>query len=294
MDLRFNGGGSLQESIELTGLFIDKGPVVQVRDTRNRVEVNNDQSEGVAWDGPLGVIINRFSASASEIFAAAIQDYGRGIVLGSQSYGKGTVQSAIDMSRVISPTDRLLLKAKANDKEGLPIGAPQFGQINITLAKFYRITGSSTQHKGVEPDIVFPSLYSQEKYGESSEPSALPWDQIKATDFAPVTDLSSVIAQLGQKHQTRMETSRAYQFLLEDIDLMQQRDSETSVTLQEEKLKKEREENRLKNKNRTEALQEMRINVPGIGVPTNVDEGLDFIQEESLAVMADYVALTKR
>lgn len=295
MDLRFNGGGSLQESIELTGLFIDKGPVVQVRDTRNQIEVNSDREDGVAWDGPLGVIINRFSASASEIFAAAIQDYGRGIVLGSQSYGKGTVQSAIDMSRVISPTDRLLLKAQADGNDGLPAGAPQFGQINITLAKFYRITGSSTQHRGVEPDLTFPSLYSAEKYGESSEPSALPWDQIKATDFAPVTDLKPIIAQLSKKHQARMDSSQAYKFLLEDIDTMQKQEAETSVTLQEDQLKKEREDNRLKNKSRSDALQQMKINLPlGGGATTDVEEGLDFIQEESLSVMADYVALLKK
>jgi len=296
MDLRFNGGGSLQESIELTGLFIDKGPVVQVRDTRNQVEVNSDREEGVTWDGPLGVIINRFSASASEIFAAAIQDYGRGIVLGSQSYGKGTVQSAIDMSRVISPTDRLLLKAKSANKDGaIPTGAPQFGQINITLAKFYRITGSSTQHKGVEPDIVFPSLYSAEKYGESSEPSALPWDQIKATDFVPIATLKPVIAQLDKRHRARMDASPAYKFLLEDIETMQRQETETSITLQEDKLKQEREEGRLKNKSRTEALQQMRINLPlGSGAASNLEEGLDFIQEESLAVMADYVALMRK
>lgn len=295
MDLRFNGGGSLQESIELTGLFIDKGPVVQVRDTRNQIEVNSDREDGVAWDGPLGVIINRFSASASEIFAAATQDYGRGIVLGSQSYGKGTVQSAIDMSRVISPTDRLLLKAQADGNDGLPAGAPQFGQINITLAKFYRITGSSTQHRGVEPDLTFPSLYSAEKYGESSEPSALPWDQIKATDFVPVTDLKPIIAQLSKKHQARMDSSQAYKFLLEDIDTMQKQEAETSVTLQEDQLKKEREDNRLKNKSRSDALQQMKINLPlGGGATTDVEEGLDFIQEESLSVMADYVALLKK
>ncbi len=295
MDLRFNGGGSLQESIELTGLFIDKGPVVQVRDTRNQIEVNSDREEGVAWDGPLGVIINRFSASASEIFAAAIQDYGRGIVLGSQSYGKGTVQSAIDMGRVISPTDRLLLKARADGEDGLPTGAPQFGQINITLAKFYRVTGSSTQHKGVEPDITFPSLYSAEKYGESSEPSALPWDQINATDFASISDLKPMITQLSQKHQARMDTSQAYQFLLEDIETMQKQESETSVTLQESQLKKEREENRLKNKSRADMLQQMKIatSVGGV-VATDVAEGLDFVQEESLAVMADYMALAKK
>src|SRR3546814_2150313 len=133
--------------------------------------------------------------------------------------------SDLDMSRVISPTDRLLLKARADGVEGLPDGAPQFGQINITLAKFYRITGSSTQHKGVEPDIVFPSVYAAEKYGESSEPSALPWDRISATDFAPVADLDPIIGQLATKHQTRMEGTAAYGFLLEDIETMKDRKS---------------------------------------------------------------------
>src|SRR5690606_9816739 len=141
IDLRRNGGGSLIEAIELTGLFIDKGPVVQVRDTRNRIDVSNDEEPGVSWDGPLGVMIDRFSASASEIFAAAIQDYGRGIIIGTQSYGKGTVQSAIDMSRVISPANRLLLKAQNQNKDAVVPGAPEFGQINITMAKFYRVNG---------------------------------------------------------------------------------------------------------------------------------------------------------
>lgn len=295
MDLRFNGGGSLQESIELTGLFIDNGPVVQVRDTRNRIEVNSDRNNGVAWDGPLGVIINRFSASASEIFAGAIQDYGRGIILGSQSYGKGTVQSAIDMSRVISPTDRLLLKAKADEVGGFPTGAPQFGQINITMAKFYRITGSSTQHKGVTPDIVFPSIYAAEKYGESSEPSALPWDQINPTDFRPVADLSHVVTELEQKHQSRMEASPSYKFLLEDIDLMQKREAETSVTLQEDKLKEEREKNRAKSKQREAAIKAIREGAPlELTAATGGSaEEFDFILDESIAVMADYIPLAK-
>src|SRR5690606_34917778 len=131
IDLRTNGGGSLLEAIELTGLFIKSGPVVQVRDLRNRVEVNRDEDEGIAWTGPLGVIVDRFSASASEIFAGAIQDYGRGIIIGNTTYGKGTVQSALPMSR-INPT--------LGDKGG---------QINLTTGKFYRISGSSTQHKGV-------------------------------------------------------------------------------------------------------------------------------------------------
>ena len=295
MDLRFNGGGSLQESIELTGLFIEQGPVVQVRDTRNRVEVNSDTDVGVAWDGPLGVIINRFSASASEIFAGAIQDYGRGIILGSQSYGKGTVQSAIDMSRVISPTDRLLLKAKAEDGTSLPAGVPQFGQINITLAKFYRITGSSTQHKGVTPDVVFPSIYTADKYGESSEPSALPWDQINPTDFNKVADLDPLIASLEARHEARMKASPSYKYLLEDVDLMREREKETSVTLQEEKLKKEREESRAKSKQREEAIEAIRAGAPlepTAAVSGKADE-FDFILDESLSVMADYVGQSR-
>src|SRR5690606_38411484 len=237
LDLRNNGGGSLQEAIELTGLFIDKGPVVQVRDVRNRVEIDSDEDPGVAWDGPFGVLINRFSASASEIFAGAIQDYGRGIVLGSQSYGKGTVQSAIDMSRFISATNKLLLKAKGEDKDpDTPNGAPEFGQINITMGKFYRVTGSSTQHKGVTPDIVFPTQYTAEKFGESSEPSALPWDQIKPSTFTRVADLTSVNKKLNDIHQERMKKSPEYQYLLEDIEEFQKLDSIQEISLNQVEL----------------------------------------------------------
>ena len=295
IDLRFNGGGSLLESIELTGLFIDRGPVVQVRDTRNRIEVNEDEEPGVAWDGPLAVMINRFSASASEIFAAAIQDYGRGLILGTQSYGKGTVQSAIDMERVISPTDKLLLKAK-NEESGndiIPTGAPQFGQINITMAKFYRITGSSTQHKGVTPDIVFPSIYDGDKYGESSEPSALPWDQINPTRFTPVADLSDVIKELDKKHNSRMFKSQEYKFLMEDIELSKKRESEVSVTLNEEALKKERDENQRKNRERiNEGLKIRGLPLWKEGEPQPVIN-FDFIKDESLKVMADFISIKK-
>lgn len=293
IDLRFNGGGSLVESVELTGLFIDKGPVVQVRDTRNRTEVNEDQDPGIVWDGPLGVMINRFSASASEIFAGAIQDYGRGLILGTQSYGKGTVQSAIDMSRVISPTDKLLLKAQSEENNNLPFGAPQFGQINITMAKFYRITGSSTQHRGVNPDIVFPSIYSAEKYGESAQASALPWDQITATSFNPVADLSSVITELEKKHQERMESSPEYRFLLEDIELMKQRENEISVSIQQDKLKIERDENQKKNRDRiNEGLKIRGLPLWEEGQPQpKVD--FDFIKDESLSVMTDFIRISQ-
>ncbi len=295
IDLRFNGGGSLIESIELTGLFIDKGPVVQVRDTRNRVEVNHDEEAGVVWDGPLAVMINRFSASASEIFAGAIQDYGRGLILGTQSYGKGTVQSAIDMERVISPTDRLLLKAKSDEsgKDVLPSGAPQFGQINITMAKFYRITGSSTQHKGVMPDIVFPSIYDGDKYGESSQASALPWDQINPTRFDVVEDLSETIQQLEKSHVRRMVNSLEYKFLLEDIEAAKVREKEVSVALNEGILKKQRDENQQKNRDRiNQALKIRGLPAWNEGEPQpKID--FDFIKDESLKVMADFISIKK-
>lgn len=297
VDLRFNGGGSLLESIELTGLFIDQGPVVQVRDTRNRVDVNSDREPGVSWDGPMGVIINRFSASASEIFAGAIQDYGRGLILGTQSYGKGTVQSAVDMTNIISATDKLLLKARAESSDanqmGAPAGAPPFGQINLTMAKFYRITGSSTQHRGVSPDIVFPSIYSAERYGESAQPSALPWDQIESTNFKSVADLSTEIASLNTLHTQRVEQSLEYKFLLEDIDIMNSRESEVSVSLKEEKLKAERDKNQANHRARiNEGLRLRGMPIWEEGAPQpSID--FDFIRDESLAVMTDYLTILK-
>lgn len=294
MDLRNNGGGSLQEAIELTGLFIDKGPVVQVRDTRNRVQVDSDQEPGVAWDGPFGVMINRFSASASEIFAGAIQDYGRGIVLGSTSYGKGTVQNAVDMSRFISATNKLLIKASGEKDADTPNGAPEFGQINITMGKFYRVTGSSTQHKGVIPDLTFPTQYSAEKFGESSEPSALPWDQIKPSSFQKVADLKSITSQLNKIHQARMSKSPAYTFLLEDIEDFNKVDSIPSVSLNEVKLKAEREKNRLKNRDRiNKQLSFLGLPLWKEGQPQPKFD-YDFVLEESANVLTDYIRINKK
>ncbi|TDS14557.1 carboxy terminal-processing peptidase [Sphingobacterium paludis] len=295
LDLRNNGGGSLQEAIELTGLFIDKGPVVQVRDVRDRVEVDSDEQAGVSWDGPFGVLINRFSASASEIFAGAIQDYGRGVVLGSQSYGKGTVQSAIEMSRFISATNKLLLKAKGEDKDpDTPNGAPEFGQINITMGKFYRVTGSSTQHRGVTPDVVFPTQYTAEKFGESSEPSALPWDQIKPSSFKRVADLASVNQKLNSIHQARMKKSPEYQYLLEDIDEFKKLDSLQEISLNQVELQKERDKAKAKNRARINKGLELR------GLPlwkegeAQPKTDFDFVLDESLNVMADMINLVKK
>jgi len=293
LDLRNNGGGSLQEAIELTGLFIEKGPVVQVRGVRNDVEVHEDRDNSVKWSGPFAVLINRFSASASEIFAGAIQDYGRGIILGSPSYGKGTVQSAVDMGRFISPTDKLKIRAAGATKDqDTPVGAPEFGQINVTIAKFYRINGSSTQHKGVHPDIEFPTQFTADKYGESSEPAALPWDQIKSTNYSKIADLTSIKNKLKELHDARMKNSDEYKFLLEDIAEFQKMQNEvTEISLSEAQLKKEREDNKTKNRNRINRLLELH-NMPlwKEGEPQPKVE-FDFILDESLNIVKDFVNL---
>lgn len=294
LDLRSNGGGSLPEAISLSGLFISSGPVVQVRDRRNKVEVDEDEDSSVAWSGPLGVLIDRFSASASEIFAGAMQDYGRGIVIGNQSYGKGTVQQGIDMSRVIGTADKLMLKAAqtAGNKSGNNVvraNAPEFGQINLTMAKFYRVNGSSTQNKGVVPDIEFPTVFPKDKYGESSEPRALPWDTIAPSKFVPVTNLQDIKLKLIALHKDRMKNSLGYKNLQEDIEEFAKRDAETSVTLNEEQLKRERDEQEAK------ALQRENQKRAAKGLPplkkgeSKPKDDVDFIRDEGLQIMADYM-----
>ena len=294
MDLRSNGGGSLQEAISTTGLFIKTGPVVQVKDGRNKIEVDEDEDPAVAWDGPLGVMIDRFSASASEIFAGAIQDYGRGVILGTQTYGKGTVQQSIDMSKVISAASKALLSVQNNKTDqNISKTAPQFGQINLTMAKFYRVSGSSTQHKGVIPDIKFPMTFPAEKFGESSEPSALPFDTIEKSKFQAVQNLSAINQQLIKLHDDRLKTSLEFKYLKEDIELFNKRDAETSVTLNLAKLKKEREDQEAKNLQRENQLRVLH-GLPALkkGDPKPKND-VDFIQDESLKVMADFIPLSK-
>jgi len=199
VDLRNNGGGSLDEAIELTGLFIDKGPVVQQRDSKGKVSVESDSNAGLAWNGPMGVLINRSSASASEIFAAAIQDYGRGVVIGEPSFGKGTVQSVVDLDQLVK-----------NEK-------PKFGELKMTVAQFFRINGGTTQLRGVTPDITLPTMTNVEDFGESSYDNALPWTQIKAADYAPAGDLTTIVPMLIVSHDVRMNKDKDFQYLREDI-----------------------------------------------------------------------------
>lgn len=307
MDLRANGGGSLVEAIDLTGLFIDRGPVVQVKDLRGSVEVDEDKNGGVAWSGPFGVMVDRLSASASEIFAGAIQDYGRGLVMGTQTYGKGTVQSSIDLNRLVEPS--LLQKmAAVFKKEKTTVvagnttapttivdkdGVPQLGQINLTMGKFYRINGNSTQHKGVIPDFNFPSVYPLDKIGEDTEPSALPFDMVKPSNFKQVADLTEVKSSLLKLHEARMANSLDYKVLQEDIADSKKRDNETSITLNEAKLKQERDGLETKALARLNELRASRGLAPvKKGDKATKEESFDFVQEESLRIMIDLMKLT--
>ncbi|MFD0795304.1 carboxy terminal-processing peptidase [Mucilaginibacter litoreus] len=293
MDLRQNGGGSLMEAIELTGLFIKEGPVVQVRDSRNSIEVDKDEDPDITYSGPLAVLVDRFSASASEIFSAAIQDYGRGIILGTQTYGKGSVQNAIDLDKIITPTLKDKLMALAGKTKSVGTGSQnKFGQLNLTVAKFYRINGSSTQHKGVMPDIQFPSVIPMDKYGEDTEPSAMPFDMIPKTDYTNVGNYTTVLPQLKKMHDDRMNTSASYKYLLEDIEESKKQDEEKSVTLNEQKLKQERDEDEKKaferNNMRRVALG-LKPLKKGETKPKNED--LDFLQKEAGQILTDYITL---
>ncbi len=297
MDLRGNGGGSLLEAIDLTGLFIDKGPVVQVKNLKNEVEVSDDTNAGVAWSGPFGVMIDRLSASASEIFAGAVQDYGRGVIMGTQTYGKGTVQSSINMNDIVNPSilNRLaaLVKGTVGTQGKDDASATELGKINLTMAKFYRVNGSSTQHKGVVPDIEFPSLYPMDKIGEDTEISALPWDVVSKSNFTPVANLGTVTPELVKLHKERMAKSLDYKMLNEDLADLKKRDTEVSVSLNQTKLKAERDSLEAK------ALQRMNLLRASRGLPAvkkgdkiTKAENFDFVEDESLQVIADFMRFT--
>ena len=200
IDLRNNGGGSLSEAIELTGLFVGKGPVVQQRGADGRVEVGRDDLSKPAWTGPVSVLINRGSASASEIFAAAIQDYGRGVIVGEPSFGKGTVQTVINLD-----------KAARNSK-------PKFGDLKVTIAQFFRVNGGTTQLRGVTPDISLPGLSDLKSFGEASFDNALPWTQIKPVSYAPSGNIAALLPKLQSRHDERVRTDPDFQRFVEDID----------------------------------------------------------------------------
>jgi len=294
MDLRENGGGSLMEAIDLGGLFIKSGPIVQVRNPNNQVEVDNDEDPSISWSGPMAVLVDRFSASASEIFAGAMQDYGRALIIGTQTYGKGTVQNAIDLDKVIKPSivDRISGSASNGKKEIITGSQSKYGQLNLTIAKFYRISGNSTQHKGVTPDIKFPSVIPMNKYGEDTEPSALPFDIIAKSDYSKVGDFTGVVPQLTKLHEQRMATSDSYKYLMEDIADYQKHDSEKSVNLNEAQLKQERDAEDAK-KTERENAKRIALNLPPVkkGGKKPKNEDLDFLKIEAGQILTDYINL---
>jgi carboxyl-terminal processing protease len=223
IDLRNNGGGSLIEAVELTGLFIDKGPVVQQRNAEGKVDIESDTVAGLAWDGPVGVLINRGSASASEIFAAAIQDYGRGLIIGEPSFGKGTVQTLVNLDR-FAQSDKV-----------------HYGELKMTIAQFFRINGGTTQLRGVTPDIKLPVTADADTFGESSYDNALPWVSIKPASYVPLGDLKELFAPLQKRHDVRIAKDKDFQYLQEDIAEMRKLRKENAISLNETVRRKERD-----------------------------------------------------
>ncbi len=278
IDLRRNGGGSLQEAIELTGLFIKDGPVVQVRNSDGEIDQHRDPDSGIVYDGPLTVVVDRVSASASEIFAAAIQDYKRGVVLGAQTYGKGTVQNLLDLNRVI----------RSNDAK--------YGQLKVTMAKFYRINGGTTQHRGVLPDLVFPSIYDEADFGESTEKHALSWDQIPPVRYMPEDHVSKYLSALRLKSQKRAAGNAEFRYLAEDIAHIRQEKTENAVSLQETVRKNERDQleaQRLARVNERRKAKGLAPLKKGDTISRD-DNAPDFLREEGTHVLADLIALSKK
>jgi len=203
IDLRTNGGGALTEAVSLSGLFIPSGPVVQVRDNNGRVREDSDNDGVVYYKGPLVVLVDRFSASASEIFAAAMQDYGRALIVGEPTFGKGTVQQYRSLNRIY---DQMLRPEW-----------PALGSVSYTIQKFYRINGGSTQRKGVMPDLLMPTGVEAAETGEKFEDNALPWDSIKAANYVKTGDVKPLVAQLTKQHAERIAQDREFQYIMKDI-----------------------------------------------------------------------------
>ena len=277
IDLRNNGGGSLQEVNSLVGLFIKQGPTVQIRNTSGRIDVLGDSDSGVLYDGPLVVMVNRLSASASEIFAGAIQDYNRGIIVGGQTFGKGTVQS-------IFPVEQ--------------------GQIKLTLAKFYRVSGESTQNRGVLPDIYFPESMNIEKIGESSLPEALPWDQIRSASYNALAEIKPLIPKLTELHQQRAQLDPEFHYMVERIAHLQKQQKITQLPLKASTRKAEIDKNEQWALNLENQLRKSKGEKPYADyaelktanelelsekTDNDIDAEPDTLQQEGAKILLDYI-----
>ncbi|MBU0500077.1 MAG: carboxy terminal-processing peptidase [Gammaproteobacteria bacterium] len=281
IDLRQNGGGSLTEATELTGLFIDKGPVVQVLDSSGRLEIERDKDPEIAYRGPLAVLVDGESASASEIFAGAIQDYGRGIIIGEPTFGKGTVQTLIDLDRFVRGGDTNL------------------GRLRLTMAQFFRVSGSSTQFKGVVPDVLYPNSESDKEHGERSLDNALPWSSIE-----PVRKVTQIrqdkLNILTEHHRARIAVDPGFGFLNEGYRISKEQRDRHSLSLKESK---RREEWRKTELARRASENRFRSSVGLKPLPENIDmeseqddeEGIKAISKiqlnEAARLLADYINL---
>jgi carboxyl-terminal processing protease len=256
IDLRDNGGGHLTEATALSGLFIDNGPVVQLKNSNGRISRLDDPDPvaRVAYNGPLAVLINRFSASASEIFAAAIQDYKRGVIIGQTTFGKGTVQNLYSLDQYLQPE-----------------GDKGYGQLTLTIGKYYRVTGESTQHRGVAPDIILPSHIDAEQIGESVRESALPWDTIQTTRFRAGDPMDDTIDSLAVSHSERAKEDPNVQYMMRFIEDDRENRDRKTVSLNLEA----RREQRTSNMERALELENGRraaIGLEGIETLEDIDE----------------------
>jgi len=277
MDLRANGGGYLPEAESLTGLFIDRGPVVQLRDTTGRIEVDDDPDPAVFYSGPMIVLVDRFSASASEIFAGAIQDYGRALIVGQQTYGKGTVQNA-------HPLNYTIFGRK-----------PELGQLNVTIGKYYRITGESTQDRGVTPDIALPSLIDANEVGESTRDRALPWDHIEPASFKAEGDLKPVTAALQKLHDERTANSADFRYLQADIAALEAMRSQKTLSLSlktREADRKRQETERLERENAWRSARDMKPVKALDEIKDDAAAGI--LLDEASQIAADLATVTAR
>ncbi|EKO3432939.1 carboxy terminal-processing peptidase [Vibrio fluvialis] len=273
VDLRNNGGGALTEATALSGLFITSGPVVQVRDSYGRVNVNSDTDGKVSYSGPMTVLINRYSASASEIFAAAMQDYGRAIILGENSFGKGTVQQHRSLNHIYDLFDK------------------ELGYVQYTIQKFYRIDGGSTQNKGVIPDIAFPTAVDAAETGESMESNALPWDSIDKAKYEKLHDFHKMITVLSAEHQTRIAKDMEFSFIQQDIAKYKAEKDDNYLSLNEKVRKAQSEKSdqerldRINTRQKAMGKQEFKTLQD---VPKDY-EAPDAYLDESVAIMVDMI-----
>ena len=277
MTLRNDGGGSLEEAIKLTGLFIKNGPVVQIKSSDGNIRVESDPDPAIMYSGPLVILVNRLSASASEIFSAAIQDYGRGLIIGEQTYGKGTVQNLIDLNRL------------------MPNSADKLGQVKLTIAKFYRINGESTQHLGVVPDIKFPPDMDFSEIGESSEPSSLPWDQIKSTDYTPFGDVKQYVPELIKKHEERIkQNDPLWQEYMDEVNDYKEAHDKKTISLNETIRKKEHDEEeqkRFERENERRKIEGLKLLQKGETPPADEEQKDDPLLDETGHILADYISM---